>query len=157
MRKSKRTEMGGILLSTLYFWAIPFSFVTSLYAADPTEGDKEAHSHEAALQVATEDPVLKEQIAKVTEGLQTLHRHMAQRRQAIQKETDAVRKAALYVELDGLRREHDALERLLHELVEEAKSTEWTTIDEALKRVRPTERYNEKETRKEEVLRDRRE
>ena len=150
MLKSRQIEVMAVFLFTLFFLA------TSAYAADPAENDKETHSHEAALQVVTEDPVLKEQIIKVTEGLQILYRQMAQRRQAIQKETDSIRKAALYVELDGLRRERDALEGLLHELVEEAKATEWTKIDEALKGVRFIDRYSEKETRKEEVLRDRR-
>lgn len=117
--------------------------------------EEEEHSHEGALSVATEDQVLKDQIVKVHEGLSQIHQEMAKRRKALQAETDEARKAALYAELDGLRKEHDLLERLLHDLVEEATATEWTTIDEALKRARAAEQYQERAYQREEVIRDR--
>ena len=137
----------GLLLSLV--WLVPAS-----QAVSPSE-EEPPHSHEEALNIVTEDPVLKEQIVKVTEGLETLHQQMAQRRKALNTTTDEVKKAVLYAELDGLRKEHDMLERLLHELVEEAKATECTTIDEALKRAREVERYQERAYQKEEVLRER--
>lgn len=121
-------------------------------AEDPSE---EAHFHSEALGVATEDAVLKEQIQKVNESLTTLHQEMSARRRAIQREADPGRKAALYAELDGLRKEHDMLERLLHDLVDEARATEWTKIDEALRRIKPHERRQEKSYEKEEALRER--
>ena len=119
------------------------------------QSEEESHHHEEALQVPTGDPVLQEQIVQVTNALEGIHQQMAQRRQAIQKETDEARKAALYAELDGLRKEHDMLERLLHELVDEAKATEWTKIDEALRKTRPQEQRQEERYRQEESIRDR--
>jgi hypothetical protein len=112
-------------------------------------------THDEALMVVTEDPVLKEQILKVHEGLEVIHQELATRRQAIRQETDEARRAVLYAELDGLRKEHEMLERLLHDLIEEARATEWTKIDQALKEVRDIERYQDRVYRKEEVLRDR--
>lgn len=113
------------------------------------------HSHEAALHVSTEDPVLKEQIVKVHEVLVSLHTQMAQRRQRLQQTTDETQRVGLYAELDGLRMEHDLLERLLHELVDEAKATEWTAIDEALQRAKRFERAQERTYKREEDLRER--
>lgn len=137
---------GGALFTFLLCHPTP-------YAAEPEE--ETTHTHEEALSIATEDPVLKEQIVKVTEALEQLHRQMAQRRQALNASTDEVRKAALYAELDGLRKEHDMLERLLHELVDEATATEWTKIDEALRQARRFERSQEGAYQKEENLRER--
>lgn len=122
-------------------------------AAEPAE--EETHSHAEALKVTTGDEVLKEQIEKVTQALEGIHEQMAQRRRQIQGETDEAKKAALYAELDGLRKEHDMLERLLHDLVEEATATEWTAIDEALRRAKAVEQYQERLYQKEEVIRDR--
>lgn len=127
----------------------------------PTQGQpaedlsEEVHSHPEALGIATEDEVLKEQIHQVNDGLAELHEQLAARRKALQQETDPGKKSALYSELDGLRKEHDMLERLLHDLVEEARATEWTHIDEALRRIKPYERRQERGYEKEESLRDR--
>lgn len=117
--------------------------------------EEETHSHPESLDVATEDAVLKEQIRKVNESLTTLHQEMSALRRAIQREADPSRKAALYAELDGLRKQHDMLERLLHDLVDEARATEWTAIDEALRRIKPYEKRQEKAYEKEEALRER--
>jgi len=122
----------------------------------PTEeAEEEPHAHEEALSVTTEDEVLKEQIVKVHEGLEMLHQEMAERKEAIRSAADDVHRAALYAELDGLRKEHNLLEQLLHDLVDEATATEWTTIDEALKRARAVERAQEGAYQREEVIRDR--
>lgn len=118
---------------------------------------EELDSHDQALEVPAEDPILKEQILEVHQALEGLHQEMALRRKKLQHATTESQKATLYSELDGLRKEHDMLERLLHELVEEAKATEWTRVDEALRQVRGLERYQEKQQRREDVLRDRRE
>jgi len=123
------------------------------WAAEPSE--EAPHSHDAALTVATDDPVLQEQILKIHQTLGVLHEQMTQRRRALQYTPDQMRQATLYAELDGLRREHDMLERLLHDLVEEAKATEWTTVDEALKRARSVERSQERAYQREEALRER--
>lgn len=115
------------------------------------------HSHLKTLSVATEDQELQYQILKINDALEELHQKMAVRKKAIQIAPSDARKATLYAELDGLRKEHDMLERLLHDLVDEAQATEWTKVDEALKRVRDLERYQEKQQRREDVLRDRQE
>lgn len=126
----------------------------SLYAAAPLE-EEMTHAHDTASQIVTEDAELKDQIVKVEEALSALHPEMARLRNAIKQEPDPARKAALYAELDSLREDHDALERILHDLVEEATATEWTKIDEALKKARSIEQYQEKASRREEVIRDR--
>lgn len=129
------------------------------FASGPIQAEPEpetVHSHDEALQVPTEDPVLKEQIAKIHAALQDLHIEMARLRKELQTPSlDDRRAGSLYGQLDGLRKEHDSLERLLHELVEEAQATEWTEIDEALKRVKQYEQTQERQYRQEEVLRDR--
>ena len=130
------------------------SWGASLYAAAPLE-EEMTHAHDTASKIVTEDAELKEQIVKIEEALAALHPEMARRRNGIKQETDPARKAALYAELDSLREDHDALERILHDLVEEAIATEWTKIDEALKKARLIEQYQEKASRHEEVIRDR--
>lgn len=111
--------------------------------------------YKEAVTVSTEDQVLKEQLLKVASILQETHQKMTQRRRELQQTTDQTRKTALYTELDGLRKERDMLERLLHDLVEEATATEWTAIDEALRRAKSFERHQEKAYQKEENLRER--
>lgn len=153
MSKQLSRLTGRWLAVGLFLWLV--SGGAGLAGSFAAESEEEAHSHEEALAVVTEDTVLKEQIVKVTEGLRTIHDEMARRRKAIQAETDGARRAALYAQLDAVRKEHDALEDLLHDLVEEARATEWTKIDEALRRARAVERYEERRYRQEEVLRDR--
>ena len=147
MRGSRLLFLASLLFST--GWAGSF-----LFAAEPAE-DESTHTYNVAPQITTEDPELKEQIVKVEGVLGDLHTDMTQRRNAIKQETDPAKKAALYAELDKIRRERDTLERILHELVEEATATEWTKIDEALKRARTIEKYQERAYRREEVIRDR--
>lgn len=127
-----------------------------LLAAESAE-EQPSHVHDISSKIVTEDQELKEQMKKVEAALTDLHSEMTKRRNAIKEETDPARKAALYAELDQIREEHDTLERLLHDLVEEATATEWTKIDEALKRVKSIERYQERAERREEVFRDRKE
>ncbi|MBI4227405.1 MAG: hypothetical protein HY600_03905 [Candidatus Omnitrophica bacterium] len=134
----------------------PWGAGASVWAAGSADEAPHAHQMEAAA-VVTEDAVLKEQIAKVDEALATIHEQMAVRRQALQQAMTEGQKASLYAELDGLRKEHDLLERLLHELLDEARATEWTAIDAALARVKSYERVQERATRREEALRDRKE
>lgn len=122
-------------------------------AAEPPDGTMDTHA--LAASVATDDVVLKEQIAKVDQAIQELHGRMVERRQAIQQVTDKTKKAALDAELDGLRKERDMLERLLHELVEEARATEWTAVDQALARAKSLERRQEEAYQRQEALRDR--
>ena len=129
--------------------------VSVAWAAPAAEESHHAHEAAAMAAVSTDDPVLKEQIAKVDQALAQIHEQMAQSRQVLQQATTEAQRASLYGALDGLRKEHDMLERLLHELVEEATATEWTKIDEALKRARSFERSQEKAYQQEETVRER--
>lgn len=142
-------RIGGLVLAAMLMAGVP----AAAGAASPTNDEPHAHPQLPAGTIA--DPVLEEQIAKVQGALDQLHEQMAQRRLALQQEPDGTRKAALYAELDGLRKERDLLERLLHDLVDEAKATEWTAIDEALKRARTFERRQEGTYQREEAIRDR--
>lgn len=124
-------------------------------AEESLEDEARLRKAQEAAAVMTEDPVLKEQITKVAQALEQIHRQMAQRRQAIQRTNDEAQKSALYAELDGLRRERDLLERLVHELADEARATEWTAIDEALQRAKRFERAQDRSYKREEDLRER--
>ncbi|MDP3723743.1 MAG: hypothetical protein Q8R91_09655 [Candidatus Omnitrophota bacterium] len=103
------------------------------------------------------DPELEEQIQEVQEALSTIHRQMVRRKEALHNTQDAATKASLYEEMERLRKEREDLEALLHDLVEEARISERTEIDEALARVRWLERQQEQWYQKEELLRDRQE
>jgi hypothetical protein len=103
------------------------------------------------------DPELEEQIQEVQEALNTLYQQTVRRKEALKKTQDAAQKAKWYKELETLRKEHQELEALLHDLVDEARLSEQTAIDEALARARWLERQHEQWERKEELIRDRQE
>ena len=111
--------------------------------------------HEEAMTLVTEDEALKEQIIQLDQAAQNLHHQIAQLRATIQGIADQVQKAKLYAELDGMQKELRSLEQLLHELLDEAKATEWTKIDEALKRANRFDRMQERVYERQEVIRDR--
>lgn len=143
-------------------WLFVATFIGCGWVAVPAQAVREAniapeepHSHPEALSVTTEDQELQEQILKINDALEDLHRQMAQRKKVLQATTSDAEKTTLYVALDGLRKERDMLERLLHDLVEEAQATEWTVVDEALKRARAAERPQERAVQREENLRER--
>jgi hypothetical protein len=101
------------------------------------------------------DPELEAQIQEVQAALGAIHQQMVRRKETLQKTADAATKANLYDELERLRRERDDLEALLHDLVEEAKRSERTVIDEALARARWLERQDQYREQREELIRDR--
>lgn len=101
------------------------------------------------------DPELEAQIQEVQQALSTIHQQMVRRKEALQKAQDTDTKAKLYDELEALRHERDDLEAVLHELVNEAKASQRTAIDEAVARARWLERQQEYWEKKEELLRDR--
>ena len=74
---------------------------------------------------------------------------------ALNKSQDPVAQTKLSEELNVLRTERQELETLLHALVDEAKMSEQTAIDEALARTRWLERQQEYQQQKEELIRDR--
>ena len=103
------------------------------------------------------DAELEEQIQEVQEALGAIYQQMVRRRDALKKTTDAAIKAGLYDEFERLRKEREDLEKLLHDLVDEAKLSEQTAIDAALARARWFERQQEYQAQKEELIRDRQE
>ena len=101
------------------------------------------------------DPELEQQIQEVQDALSTIHKQMVRRKEAIQKTQDPAAKSTLYDEFERLRKDREELEALLHNLVDEAKLSEQTAIDEALAHARYLERQQEYHEKKEELIRDR--
>ena len=101
------------------------------------------------------DPELENQIKEVQDALSAIYQQMVRRKEALQKIQDPTAKAKLYEEFERLRKEREELEKLLHDLVDEAKLSEQTAIDEALARARSIERQQEYQAQKEELIRDR--
>ena len=111
-------------------------------------------SHMEAI-VVPADPELERQIQEVQGALATIAQQMVRRSETLQKTQDAAAKASLYEEFELLRKDRDDLEALLHDLIDEAKLSQRTAIDEALARARWFERQQEYQQQKEEIIRDR--
>lgn len=103
------------------------------------------------------DPELEEQIKEIQEALIALHQQIVRRKDAVEKTADPAQKARWYDELETLRKERRTLEALLNDLIEEAKASERTAIDEALARVRWLEHRQERWYEKEQLIRERQE
>ena len=103
------------------------------------------------------DPELEALIKEVQEALNTVHQQMVRRKELVKQTQDPTAKASLYDELERLRKERAELQGLLNKLVEEARISELTEIDEALARARWLERWEERWEKKEELIRDRQE
>jgi len=103
------------------------------------------------------DPELEQQIVEVQDALKAIYREMVRRKDVLKKTQEPATKARLYDEFERLRKEREDLEALLHDLVDEAKLSEQTAIDEALARARWLERQQEYQAQKEELIRDRKE
>lgn len=101
------------------------------------------------------DPELERQIDEVQDALAAIYQQMVRRREALKKTQDPTAKATLYEEFERLRKDRDDLEALLHDLVDEAKLSQQTVIDDALARARWLERQQEHQQQKEEIIRDR--
>ena len=101
------------------------------------------------------DVELERQIKEVQEALGAIYKEMVRRKEALKKEQDPAAKATLFDEFERLRKEREDLEKLLHDLVDEAKLSEQTEIDAALARARWLERQQEYQQQKEEIIRDR--
>jgi len=103
------------------------------------------------------DPELEQQIEEVQGALSAINKQIVRHKEQVNKEPDAAAKAKLYEKLETLRGEQEDLEALLHDLIGEAKASQRTAIDEALRRARWLERQQEYWEKKEELLRDRQE
>ena len=101
------------------------------------------------------DPELEAQLVEIQDALKAIHEQIVRRKQVLNETADPIVKATLYDEVELLRQEGDKLEALLHDLVNEARVSERTAIDEALTHARELERQREYWERKEENIRDR--
>lgn len=143
------TTIGITLVLTWGMLASPLS-AQEPPAEEPTEAWLQPYPVPA-------DPELEEQIVEIQQALGAINRELVRRNEAVEKTSDSVEKTRLYGELDLLRKERRSLEGLLNDLVDEAKASERTEIDEALARVRWLERQQEQWYKKEELTRDRKE
>ena len=101
------------------------------------------------------DPELEAQLVELQDALKAIHAQIVRRKQLVSETTDPAAQGRLLNEIEALRTERDLLESLLHKLVNEAKASEQTAIDEALARARWLERRQEQYEQREELIRDR--
>ena len=99
----------------------------------------------------------EKQIVEIQQALSAINRELVRRNEAVEKVADDAEKTKLHDELELLRTERRSLEGLLNELVDEAKASERTELDEALSRARWLEQQQERWYQKEELTRDRKE
>ncbi|MBI3021571.1 MAG: hypothetical protein HYY90_00150 [Candidatus Omnitrophica bacterium] len=103
------------------------------------------------------DPELEAQLYELQDALKAIHEQIVRRKRILADAQDETAKATLFAEIDSLRTERDEIESLLHQLVNEARASERTAIDEALANVRMLEWRREQLDRREEIIRDRQE
>ncbi|OGW91169.1 MAG: hypothetical protein A3D28_04890 [Omnitrophica bacterium RIFCSPHIGHO2_02_FULL_63_14] len=127
---------------------------TTTTSSSPAELPEPEPPHMEAI-VIPADPELERQIDEVQDALAAIYQQMVRRREALKKTQDPTAKATLYEEFERLRKDRDDLEALLHDLVDEAKLSQQTVIDDALARARWLERQQEHQQQKEEIIRDR--
>ena len=143
------TTIGVTLVFTLGMLASPLS-AQEPPAEEPTEPWLQPYPIPA-------DPELEEQIVEIQQALSVINRELVRRNEAVEKIADSEEKTKLHDELGLLRKERRSLEALLDDLIDEAKASERTEIDEALARVQWLERQQEQWSQKEELTRDRKE
>lgn len=103
------------------------------------------------------DPELEQQIQEVQDALGVIHEQIVRRKEALNRAQTADEHTTLDDELNALHEERELLTSLLDDLVEEAKASERTAIDEALARARWLERQREQWEKREELTRERKE
>lgn len=103
------------------------------------------------------DPELEEQIAELQQAVGAITKELVRRKKAVHELQDSAAKTQLYDEIEMLRKEERMLGALLRDLIDEARASEWTAIDEALARARWLERQQEYHEKAEEIIRDRKE
>jgi len=150
------SRMHGLITVWCLVFGVGLSRSGLLWAAEPTSSEELALEEPwmEAIPVPA-DPELEQQIQEVQDALSAIHKQMVRRKEALNKTPDAEAKTTLSGELEALRTEREDLEALLHDLVDEAKLSERTKIDEALARARWFERQQEYQDQKEEITRDR--
>ena len=150
--------MSGHMVKGLLACGLALTFMGLLSAAEPVSDslDVQDPMMMEPLPVPA-DPELEALIEEVQDALGTIHQQMVRRKEAIHKSQDATAKTKLYEEFERLRKDREDLEAVLHDLVDEAKLSQRTAIDEALARARWFERQQEYQTQREELIRDRQE
>lgn len=146
-------RMHGFITVWLLAFGVGLSGIGLLCAAEPPSSEELEEPWMTPIAIPA-DPELEQQIQEVQDALSAIHRQMVRRKEALNKTPDATAKTALYGELEALRQEREDLEALLHDLVDEAKLSERTKIDEALARARWFERQQQYWEQKEERTRD---
>ena len=147
----------GILVLGIGLWPIGSlcaEDASSTHTPSPEETEDTIHPWLDPIPTPT-DPALESQIKEVQEALTTIHTQMLRRKERLRATPDASTKATLYDELEALRKEREDLEALLHNLVDEARLSERTAIDQAIARAKWLEQQQEQWDRKEESIRDR--
>lgn len=131
---------------------------TSAFSQEPLDADS-SNAVEAWIEPipTPADPELEAQIKEIQDALSAINMQIVRRKELLRTMQDAAAKSKTYEELDTLQKERRELDALLRNLVEEARISERTAIDEALARVRWLERQQQYWDQKEEVLRDRQE
>ena len=150
--------MSGHMVKGLLACGLALTFMGLLSAAEPVSDslDVQDPMMMEPLPVPA-DPELEALIEEVQDALGTIHQQMVRRKEAIHKSQDATAKTKLYEEFERLRKDREDLEAVLHDLVDEAKLSQRTAIDEALARARWFERQQENQAQREELIRDRQE
>ena len=150
--------MSGHMVRGLLACALTLTFAGLLHAAEPVSDslDVQDPMMMEPLPVPA-DPELEALIEEVQDALGTIHQQMVRRKEAIHKSQDATAKTKLYEEFERLRKDREDLEAVLHDLVDEAKRSQRTAIDESLARARWFERQQDSQAQLEELIRDRQE
>ena len=163
MRLGPRRYIGGSLILLVICSSSRLALAAEDYAPNQnkqpaaTSVPEELKVEEPGMQAipVPADPELEHQIKEVQDGLRTIYQQMVRRKEALKTAQDPAAKAALYDEFERLRRVREELEALLHDLVDEAKLSQRTAIDEALARARWFEHQQESWEKKEDLIRDR--
>lgn len=161
----KHVAPASLLLAGFLAIGVGLSSSARAEAQDPstntTPATQPASSHEEVEEPwltpiqTPADPELEEQIVEVQDALKTIHQQMVRRKELINRTQEPAAQATLYSEVEALRQEREDLEALLHDLVDEARVSQQTAIDEALVRARGLERNQERQAQREELIRDR--
>jgi len=101
------------------------------------------------------DPELERQLEEVQSALVAIHKQIVRHKEHAKREGDPAEQARLQERLKALYEERDTLRAVLDDMIGEAKASQRTAIDEALRRARWLERQQESWQKKEELLRDR--
>lgn len=159
MRFHRQVVEVALIVSSLGLWSVTVLSVEpppSTSSSSSSQKSVTSEKHWLTPILVPADPELETQIMEIQEALSTIDKQIVRRKEAVENASDPAQNATFYHELELLRKERNSLEALLHNLVDEAKASERTAIDEALARARSLERQREYQEQKEELIRERR-